>query len=153
MKVRFSLLSRFGLSIAFVVALIFMSAGAALAQSSDDGVAATAFSGVVLLFALAIGLAVYLYMALALQTIAAKTNTPNAWLAWIPLVNIFLMLGVAKKPAWWFLLFLIPLVNIVISILVWMAIAEARRKPNWWGILTIVPLVNFVVPGYLAWSD
>jgi hypothetical protein len=153
MKARFSLLSRFNLSIAFVVLLILMSAGTALAQSSDDGVAATALSGVVLLFVLAIGFAVYLYISLALQTIATKTGTPNAWLAWIPIVNIFLMVGVAKKPAWWFVLFLIPLVNIVISIIVWMAIAEARRKPNWWGILTIVPLVNVVVPGYLAWSD
>jgi hypothetical protein len=44
MKARFSLLSRLGLSIAFVI--VVMSAGAAVAQSSDDGVAATAFSGV-----------------------------------------------------------------------------------------------------------
>lgn len=63
------------------------------------------------------------------------------------------MLGVAKKPMWWFLLFLIPLVNIVIAIMVWMAVAEARGKPNWWGVLMIVPLVNLVVPGYLAWAD
>jgi hypothetical protein len=63
------------------------------------------------------------------------------------------MLSVAKKPMWWFVLFLVPLVNIVIAIMVWMAVAEARHKPNWWGILTIVPGVNLVVPGYLAWSD
>jgi uncharacterized membrane protein YoaK (UPF0700 family) len=62
-------------------------------------------------------------------------------------------LNIAKKPLWWFILLLIPLVNIVIGIIVWMAIAEARGKPNWWGILMIVPLVNFIVPGYLAWSD
>jgi hypothetical protein len=54
---------------------------------------------------------------------------------------------------WWFLLFLIPLVNVVVAIMVWMAVAEARCKPNWWGILMIVPLVNLVVPGYLAWAD
>jgi hypothetical protein len=63
------------------------------------------------------------------------------------------MLNVAKKPAWWFILFLIPLVGVVMLIIVWMAIAEARGKPNWWGILMIVPLANFVVPGYLAWAD
>jgi hypothetical protein len=63
------------------------------------------------------------------------------------------MLNVAKKPLWWILLFLVPLVNIVIAIMVWMAVAEARNKPNWWGILTVVPFVNLIVPGYLAWSD
>ena len=105
------------------------------------------------MFIVVIGLAGYVYMSLALQTIATKTSTENAWLAWIPIANIFLMLSIAKKPMWWFVLFLVPLVNIVIAIMVWMAVAEARHKPNWWGILTIVPGVNLVVPGYLAWSD
>ena len=99
------------------------------------------------------GLAAYVYMALAVQTIAKKTGTANDWLAWIPIANLFLMLSVAKKPMWWFILFLIPLVGVVMMIIVWMAVAEARGKPNWWGVLMIVPLVNFVVPGYLAWAD
>jgi hypothetical protein len=106
-----------------------------------------------LMFILVIALAGYVYMALALQTIATKTNTENGWLAWIPIANIFLMLSIAKKPMWWFVLCLVPLVNVVILIMVWMAVAEARHKPNWWGILTIVPVANIVVPGYLAWSD
>jgi Family of unknown function (DUF5684) len=96
---------------------------------------------------------IYGYVALALMTIATKTNTPNGWLAWIPIANIFLMFNIAGKPAWWFILILIPLVNIVIAIIVWMAIAEARHKPNWLGILMIVPVINIIVPGYLAWSD
>ncbi len=102
---------------------------------------------------LIIGLAAYVYMALALQTIAQKTSTENAWLAWVPILNIILMLNIAKKPLWWILLCLIPLVNIVIIIMVWMAIAEARGKPNWWGILIIIPVAQLIVPGYLAWAD
>jgi hypothetical protein len=95
----------------------------------------------------------YVYMALALQAIAQKTNTANGWLAWIPIANLILMLNIAKKPVWWIILFLIPLVNIVMVILVWMGIAEARGKPSWWGVLSIVPVANLVVPAYLAWSD
>jgi hypothetical protein len=106
-----------------------------------------------LMFIVLIFLAGYVYMALALQTIATKTNTENGWLAWIPIANIFLMLSIAKKPMWWFVLCLVPLVNVVILIMVWMAVAEARHKPNWWGILTVVPVANIIVPGYLAWSD
>jgi len=107
------------------------------------------FIGAYLIF-LAAG---YIYVALALMTIATKTNTQNAWLAWIPIANVFLMIQIAKKPVWWFILCLIPLVNIVMMIIIWMAIAEARNKPSWWGILLIIPVVNLIVPGYLAWAD
>ncbi len=152
MKVRFSPWSLAGLSLALVAVMLF--GGAAFAQESErPGPLAALAGGAFLVVFLVFGLAAYVYISLALQTIANKTGTANSWLAWIPIANVFLMLGVAKKPMWWFILFLIPLVNIVIAIMVWMAVAEARGKPNWWGILMIVPLVNLVVPGYLAWAD
>ena len=109
--------------------------------------------GAAFLFLFVIFIAAYIYFALALQTIATKTNTEKAWWAWVPIIQVILMLNIAKKPVWWLVLLLIPLVNIVIGIIVWMAIAEARQKPNWWGILVIVPVVGIIVPGYLAWSD
>jgi hypothetical protein len=132
---------------------VLMSAAAVQAQSSDATGPFTALTGMMMLFVVVFGLGCYVYISLALQTIATKTGTANEWLAWIPIANLFLMLSVAKKPMWWFLLFLIPLANVVVAIMVWMAVAEARGKPNWWGILMIVPLVNLVVPGYLAWAD
>jgi hypothetical protein len=150
MRTRFHRLSVLGSVVGFVT--ILMWSGAALAQEPRNP-AAAALAGTMLLFVVGMGLVGYVYFALAFQTIANKTGTPNAWLAWIPIVNIFLMLGVAKKPMWWFILFLIPLVNIIMAVIVWMAIAEACQKPNWWGILTIVPVANLIVPGYLAWAD
>lgn len=134
------------------LALTLLSAGGAFAQDDRPAAAIAAASGM-LLFFLVFAAAAYVYMALALQTIAQKTNTDNAWLAWIPIVNVVLLLNIARKPIWWFLLFLIPLVNIVVGVIVWMGVAEARNKPNWWGILIIIPFVNLIVPGYLAWSD
>lgn len=131
-------------------AVVFSSA-AALAQD-NDALAAGLGAGVIL-FCLVIGIGAYVYFALALQTIANKTNTQNSWLAWIPIANLVLMLNIAKKPLWWIVLFFIPVVNLVIAVMVWMAVAEARGKPNWWGILAIVPVANIVVPGVLAWSD
>ena len=95
---------------------------------------------------------IYVYMAYALMVIAKKTNTPNGWFAWIPILNLVLMLRVAKKPVWWIILALIPFVNIVIMVIVWMKIAMAVGKPEWLGILMLVPVVNLIVPGYLAWS-
>ncbi len=152
MKMRFSPWSLAGLNLALVAVLLL--GGAAFAQESQKPSPFAALAGgMFLIFFLGFILAAYVYMSLALQTIADKTGTANSWLAWIPIANVFLMLSVAKKPMWWFILFLIPLVNIVIAIMVWMAVAEARGKPNWWGVLMIVPIANLVVPGYLAWAD
>ena len=143
--------SRFG-SIVWLVTMLMWS-GTAIAQQDSDNAVSAMLAGTIFIVALGLGLVCYIYMALALQTIAAKTGTPDGWLAWIPIANAVLMLNIAKKPLWWILLFLVPLVNIVIAVIVWMAIAEARQKPNWWGILTIVPIANLIVPGYLAWAD
>ena len=81
-------------------------------------------------FMLLLGLAGYIYTALALQTIANKTNTENGWLAWIPIANLILMVNIARKPIWWIILFFIPLANIVVAVIVLMGIAEARNKPT-----------------------
>jgi len=135
------------------LSVMLLFAGSVFAQNERPPAAAIAAASGFLLFFLLILAATYIYMALALQTIAKKTNTENAWLAWIPIINVVLMLNIAKKPIWWIILFLIPLVNIIIGIIVWMGIAEARNKPNWWGILIIVPVVGIIVPAYLAWSD
>lgn len=121
--------------------------------SAAAGVAGVAAMGAMFLFMAVIAIGLYVYIALALTTIAKKTNTENAWWGWVPILQILLMLNIAKKPLWWIVLMLIPLVNIVVGIIVWMAVAEARGKPNWWGILLIVPVVGIIVPGYLAWAD
>jgi hypothetical protein len=130
---------------------ILMAARPAFAQENNR--VPVAFMGGFLLIFCILTLVMYVYFALTIQTIANKTNTENAWLAWIPIANMVLLLNIARKPIWWIILFFIPLVGIVMLVLVWMAVAEARNKPNWWGILMIVPVVNFIVPGYLAWSD
>jgi hypothetical protein len=141
--------------LALMVALLTLAAvvapAGALAQQ-DNRVPAAFLGGFILIFWLFF-LAMYAYTAFALMTIAQKTNTENGWLAWIPIANVFLMCNIAKKPVWWIILCLIPLVNIVIFILLWMGIAEARNKPNWWGIMVIVPVMNLIMPGYLAWAD
>ena len=95
----------------------------------------------------------YAYFAFSLQTIANKTGTEGGWMGWVPILNLYLLCRVAKRPGWWLLLFFIPFVNIVIAIIVWMGVAEARGKSNWIGVLMIVPVVNFIVPGYLAFSE
>ena len=97
--------------------------------------------------------AVYAYMAFCLQTIANKTGTANAWFAWVPILNLVLLLNIAKKPVWWIILMLIPLVNIVIIIITWVGVCEARGKSPWLVVGLLLPVVNLAAIGYLAFSD
>ncbi len=104
-------------------------------------------------------LAFYVYFALALMSIAKKTKTKNAWLAWIPIANIYLMTQVGKVPAWWTLSVLLPIIPFIgglalaaVMIYIWWKIAEAIHRPGWWSILLIVPIVNLVIVGIMAWG-
>lgn len=96
--------------------------------------------------------AIYVYTSLAYYTIATKLNYENPWMAWVPFVNLWMMVELAQKEFWWFILFFLPIVNLAAAVVITMAIAERVGKPSWWGILVIVPFVNLAVPGVLAWG-
>ncbi|MDP3901758.1 MAG: adenylate/guanylate cyclase domain-containing protein [bacterium] len=95
----------------------------------------------------------YIYMAYALFVIAKKIGTQHAWLAWIPIVNVFYTVFISKMPKLWILFLLIPLVNIVVGIMIWMEIAGMRNLNRKVGLLMLVPILNFFIPGYIAMSD
>jgi len=155
MRFRPSILRLLGWAAALIVMLL--PASSAFAQSDESmppgAGGLLAFLAAFMMIFLIIGAAMYIYYALALQTIAKKTNTPNAWWAWIPILQVILMLNISKKPIWWIILFFVPGVNIVVLVLVCMAIAQARNKPSWWGIMIIVPVMQLIAPGYVAWTD
>jgi hypothetical protein len=75
MKARLNRLSLSGLGVALGAVLV--SASAAWGQSSNSSIP-PAMAGSILTIVLVFGLATYIYMALALQTIAVKTSTANA---------------------------------------------------------------------------
>lgn len=102
---------------------------------------------------MAVSLVVFLYIAFCLMTIAHKTGTSHAWMAWVPILNLYLVCKVAGKPGWWMILLMIPFVNIVFGIIAWMRIAEARGFASFWGVLAIIPLANFVAQGYMAFGE
>ncbi len=110
------------------------------------------FAGIMGVYCCAI-LVFYVYFSFCIMKIAQKLGVENAWLAWIPIVNIWVLVQCAGKEWWWILLMFIPIANIVAAIVIWMAIAERRGKPSWLGILMIVPIANLIIPGYLAFSE
>jgi hypothetical protein len=93
-------------------------------------------------------LVLYVFFAYCLARLAKKQGMPfGSSFVWaiIPIANVFLILKLAAKPYWWFILLLIPIVNIVVNILIWMAICEKMGRPGWWGIMIgLVPIANIV---------
>jgi hypothetical protein len=84
------------------------------------------------------------------MVIAKKTGVQNGWLAWVPVINLWVMCRAGKRPGWWVLLLLVPFINLVFIVLVWTGIAAARGKPGWIGVLILVPVLGLLVPLYLA---
>jgi hypothetical protein len=68
-------------------------------------------------------LIVGLLMLISMWKIYTKAGKPG-WAVIIPIYNIIVLLEIVDKPLWWFLLMLIPVVNIVISIIVTVELAK-----------------------------
>ena len=98
----------------------------------------------------ALELIVILYLATILVTMIGmwkmfgKAGIPGI-LAIIPIVNLFFLPKVGGKPQWWALLLLIPVVNIVISVLIFIAISERFDR----GIGTVLGLI-FLTPIFVC---
>jgi hypothetical protein len=67
-------------------------------------------------------------------------------------MNTFLLIKMAGKEWWWFLLGLVPLVNIVIFAILWIETAKAAGHSPIWGVLVLIPFLNFVAIGVMAFS-
>jgi len=87
-----------------------------------------------------------------LWKMSERTKDEPRWFAWVPFLNGLLMLKIARKPMWWILLFLVPLVNFVMLILLSMALCERFRVNKWWGLLGFITPANIVLLYYLAYA-
>src|SRR4030042_5885416 len=114
---------------------------------------AFALAGGMFLFIMIIVVVLYVIMAISLMKIANRTGTPNAWFAWIPILNLILMLQIAERPMWWLIFFLVPIVNIVgivLQFVIWVDIAKRLGKSVVFGILAA--LIPIIFMPYLAFS-
>ena len=100
----------------------------------------------------------YIYVALALMSIARKTKTKNEWLAFIPIANFYLLTQMARKSGnwtWILLLVFVPFGGMVVAgIGIWFfwLVAERIKFPGWISLLLLIPFVNLVILGILAWK-
>jgi hypothetical protein len=95
----------------------------------------------------------YLYFSFCLYKIAQNCGEKeSAWWAFVPVVQLFLLLKVANKPLWWFLLFLIPLLNIIPFVIVWVHVARNCGLSAIWGVLAVLPILNLFALAKMALS-
>ncbi len=114
---------------------------------------AFALAGGVFILVMVFVLILYVVMAISLMKIAKRTGTENAWFAWIPILNLILMLQIAKRPMWWLIFFLVPILNIagiVMQFIIWVDIAKRLGKTAVFGVLAA--LIPIIFMPYLAFS-
>jgi hypothetical protein len=123
--------------------------GKPLARLSVMGLA-----GSTLIFAvLGIALLLYLFQCYCLMLICRKTGHPAGFLVWLPVAQVFPMLRAAGMSGWWFLALLVPVLNLVASVLWCFNIAKARGKSVWVGVLLLLPITSLFAFLYLAFSN
>jgi hypothetical protein len=83
-------------------------------------------SSTVLLFLVA-GFALYIVYFVPLMGVFDKAGKPG-WTAFVPIYNLYVLLQVVGRPGWWIVLYLIPVVDIVIAIIVWSDLAKSFRR-------------------------
>jgi hypothetical protein len=78
-----------------------------------------------------------------------KAGQPG-WACLIPIYNLYIVLKIAGRPGWWLLLMLIPLVNLVISVLVAIDVAKAFGQSAAWGVVLLFILggIGYPVLGF-----
>jgi hypothetical protein len=86
----------------------------------------------------------------AMWTVFQKAGQPG-WASIIPIYNAIVLLQIAGKPVWWILLYLIPIVNIVIGIIVLHNISVNFGKGV--GFTLGLIFLGFIFYPILAWGD
>lgn len=118
-----------------------------------------AILGIFVMSALFIGL--YVYFSLAWMTIARKLKYKRAWFAWVPFLNIAMMLQLGEFHWAWTFLILIPVFGwialfVLLVIATW-RIFRKRKYPGWFSLSMVIPqtggILYLIAIGFVAWKD
>lgn len=78
-------------------------------------------------------LAILIVMIAAVWKVFTKAGQPG-WALFIPIYNAIVWLRVCGKPAWWIILLIIPIVNLIITLLASLGMAKNFGKSAGFGI-------------------
>lgn len=89
-------------------------------DSSGSGIGGLLVAGITTI----VMLALVLVLLAGLWKVFVKAGQPG-WAAIVPIYNTYILLQIVGRPAWWLLLMLIPFVNLVVFIIVYVDLAKA----------------------------
>jgi hypothetical protein len=94
-----------------------------------------------------IELAYYMVYGFATFLVAKRLGRTDAWMGFVPILNLFLICQMARKEPSYFLWvvvgsFFCGIIGIVLIAAAWADIAGMVGKPRWYGWLTLIPLAG-----------
>ena len=93
---------------------------------------------------------VMVFFIASMWKVFTKAGKPG-WASIVPIYNLVVILQIAGKPVWWILLLLIPIVNIVVAVMVYIAFAHSFGRSTAFGIgLAFLSLIFIPI---LAWGS
>ena len=101
-------------------------------QSATDPAANAAAAGLGIGFML-VWLLIVVLMVAGMWKVFEKAGKPG-WAAIIPIYNLVVLLEIAGKPVWWVILFIIPVVNFIIAIMLGISVAAKFGKGAGYGL-------------------
>jgi hypothetical protein len=97
---------------------------------------------------------ILIQLVIAVGTIAGfwkifvKAGQPG-WAAIVPIYNIYVMTQIAGKPAWWIVLFFIPIVSIIAAFLLFIAVVQKFGKGAGFGVgMVFLPFIFAPMLGF-----
>jgi len=121
---------------------------ALLLQGDDSGAGAGSISAVGGV-AMIVMLAICVLSIIGIWKVFVKAGQPG-WAVLIPFYNVYILLKIAGRPGWWLVLFMIPLVNLAIGLIVAMDVARAFGQSAVFGVVLLFLLggVGYLVLGF-----
>jgi len=95
-------------------------------------------------------IAIIALVVVSMWKLFTKAGKPG-WAYLIPIYNIIVILEIVKRPVWWFVLLLIPFVNVVVGIIVMIDFVKAYGKPASHFLLML--FFSIIYLPYLAFSN
>lgn len=120
---------------------------ALLQETTTTGEVSPLMAGMGVVFTICY-LAVVLLIIIGLWKVFVKAGKPG-WASIVPIYNVIVLLEIAGKPLWWFILMLIPFVNFIVAIIVLIAVARNFGKGVGFAIgMVFLPFIFIPMLGF-----
>lgn len=118
-----------------------------LAQTTSNN--SSGFGAVIAWFYFSVIILAAIVAVIGIWKMYQKADQPG-WAAIVPVYNVYVLIKVAGRPEWWIILYFIPLVNIIISVILALDIAKRFGQSEVFGIvlLWLFSAIGYAILGF-----